>query len=400
MGCFLGCFGSSKDRKHHRRIKQQRYKVIPRDHQNPKSQNLVQVDLSSVVQNIKEPSNSLSESRVKNEEPLSVSTRKKVTFDTNVTTYEHVQVYDSTESLLEKNEKGETFPKSAQTHTDSGSQDDSDVVSVGSYPPNYRYGNCLESDDEVEDLDYEDENDDCLDDEEDYDDEDGIICQEVWCESIPIPSTESRMESTSVDKVGMNSSNARDRSTYIDPVLNPVENISQWKALKSKPSNFNQQKENSFLNSIPSALKNQNQDIAVDASLSNWLGSNTPNGKRVEVISSEKCLSQESTTTSVKSIEDRPILGALTIDELNQFSGSSCTPRKSPGRNPDDMPIIGSVGSYWSNTSSAKSLSSTSSYKGIPNTTSKYREDKKVNWHNTPFETRLERALNRGAAEA
>lgn len=27
-------------------------------------------------------------------------------------------------------------------------------------------------------------------------------------------------------------------------------------------------------------------------------------------------------------------------------------------------------------------------------------QDKRVNWHSTPFETRLERALNRGAAEA
>lgn len=26
-------------------------------------------------------------------------------------------------------------------------------------------------------------------------------------------------------------------------------------------------------------------------------------------------------------------------------------------------------------------------------------QDNRVNWHSTPFETRLERALNRGAAE-
>ncbi|XP_071717646.1 uncharacterized protein [Rutidosis leptorrhynchoides] len=393
MGCFLACFGSSKDRKNHRRIKQQKYKVIPRDHQIPKCPNVVQVDLPLVVQNVKEVSNSISELRPKNEEPLGVSTRKKVTFNANVTTYEHIEVYDSTESLLEKNEKGETFPKSGQTHSDSGSQDNSDVVSVGSYPPNYRYGNCLENDDEV--ADYEDEIDDCLDDEEeeeDYDvdddddvDDDRIICEEVWCESIPVPSTESRTESTSVEKVKVNTCNARDRSTYIDPVLNPVENISQWKAIKSKPTNINQQKENYFLNLNPPAPKNQNQELAVDASLSNWLGSSTPNNKN---------------ESSLKYIEDRPVLGALTEDGSDQFSGSSCTPRKSAGRSPDDMPIIGSVGSYWSNTSSAKSLNSTSSYKGIPNTTSKYREDKKVTWHNTPFETRLEKALNKGAAEA
>lgn len=27
-------------------------------------------------------------------------------------------------------------------------------------------------------------------------------------------------------------------------------------------------------------------------------------------------------------------------------------------------------------------------------------QDKRVNWHSTPFETRLEKALNRGPAEA
>ncbi|CAI9768188.1 unnamed protein product [Fraxinus pennsylvanica] len=49
---------------------------------------------------------------------------------------------------------------------------------------------------------------------------------------------------------------------------------------------------------------------------------------------------------------------------------------------------------------SANHSDSVSSYKGIPNTTSKYLEDKRVNWHSTPFEVRLEKALDRGAVEA
>ncbi|KAK9067521.1 hypothetical protein SSX86_011632 [Deinandra increscens subsp. villosa] len=393
MGCFPGCFNSSKDRKPRKR----RYKAIRRD-QDPKSQNLVQDDVS-LVQTIKDkPCDSLQELRGKNEGPLSLSTRKKVTFDTNVTTYEHVQVYDSTESLLEKNEKGETFPKSRDTHSCSGSWDSSDILNVGSYPPNYRYRNCVESDDEVEDSDYEDEFEDS-DNDEDYDEEDGIISQEVWCESVPISSSETRTESC------------------LSPVLKPVENLTQWKALKSKvtvaaeppkPSNSDPQKENLSFNSIPFPSKNWNQEPAVEASL-NWMVSpekNSPNDKRVgcynpdhEPVSSGRSYSQESTVTSTESIDDRPILGALTVDEMKQFSGSSCTPRKSPRQSPDDMPIIGSVGSYWSHTDSAQSLSSTASYKGIPNATSKYREDKKVNWYNIPFEARLERALNEDAAE-
>ncbi|KAH7845489.1 hypothetical protein Vadar_002821 [Vaccinium darrowii] len=66
----------------------------------------------------------------------------------------------------------------------------------------------------------------------------------------------------------------------------------------------------------------------------------------------------------------------------------------SPGSNAvvsiEDRPIL----------EGGKDFGSLSSYKGIPNTTSKFREDKKVNWHSPPFETRLERALNRRPVEA
>lgn len=365
------------------------------------------------------PPSPVAELRVEPVEQASLSSRKKVTFDSNVKTYEHIPVNDSTESLLEKKEKEEIFPEvtqsQSQSQSRSNSEDDSVTSSVGSYPPNHRYQNCQESDDEVEDLEYEDsdfdDEDDDSEDQEDYDDDydeghhDRIVCQKVWSEAIPIASEESRVEA-SLETVGMKRS-ARDRSEYVHPVLNPVENLSQWKAAKAKGTAppLNHQKENvSFSSQTPKPPKSTNQEIAVDASLSNWLISTeiTPSKKAscigLETIASEKSLSQESTTTSLRSLEDRPILGALTVEELRQFSVTS-SPRKSPSRSPDDMPIIGSVGSYWSHTSSAKDSVSVS-YKGIPNTTSKYREDKKVNWHSTPFETRLERALNRGSAEA
>ncbi|KAL0911325.1 hypothetical protein M5K25_019458 [Dendrobium thyrsiflorum] len=48
----------------------------------------------------------------------------------------------------------------------------------------------------------------------------------------------------------------------------------------------------------------------------------------------------------------------------------------------------------------AYSWSSFSEIRGIPNTTSKYREDRLINCHATPFEARVERALNRGIAES
>ncbi|KAF2294894.1 hypothetical protein GH714_026878 [Hevea brasiliensis] len=122
--------------------------------------------------------------------------------------------------------------------------------------------------------------------------------------------------------------------------------------------------------------KKSNQEIAVDASLSNWLGSS------------------ENTTINKPSTID---LGALTVEELKQLSLSS-SPRRSPSHSPDEMAIIGTVGTYWNHSGSGNDSGSVSSFKGIPNTTSKYREDKRVNWHSTPFKTRLERALNGGAA--
>ncbi|KAI3829780.1 hypothetical protein L1987_03908 [Smallanthus sonchifolius] len=256
MGCFLGCFGSSNDQKR----KKQRYKVVHRDRK-LKIQDILKAD-ASLEQSIKEiPFNPFSESREKTEEvQLSLKRRKKVTFDTNVTTYEHIQVYDSTESLLEKNEKGETFPKS---------EANSVVLSM----PDYRYGNCVESDDEIEDLDPEDydfdDDDYDLDDEEHYEDDIDDIDDH---EENLVPSMELKR-------------NARNRNGYVLSVLNPVENLTQWKALKSngstrKPLNFNGQKEN--LNS--SEPDDQNQETAVDASLSNWLVSSekiTRSNKRV-----------------------------------------------------------------------------------------------------------------------
>ncbi|KAG6724418.1 hypothetical protein I3842_03G258400 [Carya illinoinensis] len=127
--------------------------------------------------------------------------------------------------------------------------------------------------------------------------------------------------------------------------------------------------------------KKLNQEITVDASLSNWLVSfettpvNETSTNCLNTISPEKSMLQGSNSSGHQ--EDRPILGALT------------------------MPIIGTVGTYWShNTVPAKDSGSASSYKGIPNTTIKYREDKRVNWHFAPFETRLDRALKGGFVEA
>lgn len=444
MGCFLGCFGGDKDKKR----RKNRKKVISRDQkhvcQDP------QRSILSTEQSIteEEPSgNLLTEAQDRSEEQLSLSARRKVTFDSKVTTYEPVSIYESTDSLPETKKSGEDerevggcLAKSSQSY--SFSEEGSVISSVGSYPTNHRYQNCRDSDDEAEEFGDSDLDEECDldDDDEDFVDSD---CEdgEVWSESVSAASFGSKgdksfhqVKEKEVDsptlmfgvperetRKGETLGYVRDRSAYIHPVLNPVENLSQWKSVKSKaaePLKLLQQKENftaevegprasfslelSFKQSSSSFKpKPKDQEIGVDASLSNWLVTPETTKKTgtsvLETVTSEKSMSQGS--NSVMSFEDRPILGALTVEELKQHSATS-SPRKSPCWSPDEMPIIGTVGTYWNPLGSAKDSGSASSFKGIPNSTSKYSEDKRVNWHSTPFEARLDRALKRGAAEA
>lgn len=342
-------------------------------------------------------------------EQLSFSTRKKVTFDSNVQTYEHVSINESFDSLLDgkvckKEEEGKTLEKSSQSKT--SSEDGSITSSSGSYPPNHRYQNCRDSDDEDEPLDYGEDSD--LDDDDDLEDDDSDDDGELDYEEETVNSKrETQVMTEDADSpmpkkpTGLNYS-ARDRSGYVHAVLNPVENLTQWKAVKAKKTSvIKPQKENFTLDDEPrisfsseptvkevssfkshkrqsGQARNPNQEMAVDASLSNWLGSSetTPVNKTstisLETSTPEKSMSYGS-PHSATSHEDRPILGALTVEELRQFSASS-SPRKSPSRSPDEMPIIGTVGSYWNNHTGPTKGSGASSYKGIPNTTSKYRE--------------------------
>lgn len=382
MGCFLGCFGGEKDSK---RGKKRNNGVIPKQqregYQNVQQQSTISAEQSTAKIT---PTNLVPEG----EEQLSPNPRKRVTFDSNVTTYEHVLVNESTDSLRGddkalKKEKEESLK--TQSQVDSLSEDNTSVISsVASYPPNHRYHNVRDNDDEAE----EEYGDSDLDDLDDYDDEDDhddydIDGQEVWTESVLTSSRESTTENSPVRliheeveshviKTGLleneferlaHKTNARDRSVYVNSVLNPIENITQWKAVKSKGTK--PQKKN--FNGDSDQSKYQTQEIAVNASLSNWLVPSEVSSAKKMSRSELETMSQGS--NSVMSFEDRPILGALTIDELKQISVSS-TPRKSPNQSFDEMPIIGTVGTYWNHSDSAKSPESVSSHKGIPNTSS------------------------------
>lgn len=357
------------------------------------------------------------------EDDLSFNSRRKVTFDLNVKTYDadfpaqETKVYSS-ESKEEQERENEDKKLGDLKHS-TLSEDNSTNSSSGSYPSNHRYGNCVSSDDEVEyeDSDFDDDGDDEDDGSDDEEDEESFDSYS----SLPME----KERGISAGHVAMNyvtdatlicgspdrkpallaNGNARDRSQYIHSVLNPVENLSQWKSVKAKPTplkhskkenveleqelhipfsaepTFKAPKSQKSVNSSPSfnlTKPSAKQEISVDASLSNWLVSSetTPSVKTciAPTESSENSKSQRSYSSINR--EDRPILGALTVEELRQSVSSS--PRKSPSRSPDEIPIVGTVGSYWNHSDMAVGSSSSqrsgSGVKGIPNTTSKYRE--------------------------
>ncbi|GKV01773.1 hypothetical protein SLEP1_g14302 [Rubroshorea leprosula] len=410
MGCFLACFGSSKD--HRQRKLRHTVQVQPRVRIN--SGYNVQSSVSLIQDYPEKSSSPVSVVRKPVEQPhphpqpqQSPNARKKVTFDANIKTYEHVlldEVTDFSQQNDEHNKKGREENLAKSSHSESSSEHSSIMSMSGSrsFPPNHRYLNCRESDDEGDELDYE---------ESDLDDDGGALDDDDFDEDLDDEILESKTRicgaqvvkediDGSIEEVlqpiGSNQS-VRDRSVYVHAVLNPVENLTQWKAvkargavpLKKQKDNFNldQEPRVSFssepgFKELPFSYKSKsdheprklNQEVAVNASLSNWLSSTetTPvKSSTVNTCTPEKSMSQGS--NCMISLEDRPILGALILEEIKQFSASS-SPRESPSRSPDEMPITGIVGTYWSHNSTVKHSNSATPFKGIPSTTSEYRD--------------------------
>ncbi|XP_038887467.1 uncharacterized protein LOC120077603 isoform X1 [Benincasa hispida] len=426
MGCFIACFRSSSDVNKHR--KQRRRKVLPREQAANAVSQLVQVSPSTVDSASDRSISPILKARDRPEEQLNLSTRKRVTFDSNVKTYEldDVEAEAEADAFLEKdsNKKEEKdLAEISQSQCKSYSEEGSTVSSVSSYPPNHRYQNCRDSDDEDEldyadsDLDHDhvdtdedgdDENDyDVVEDEEYdnyYDDEDGIresseknSADQVFADEVDSCLSVCGCPGKTEPQNGVRRT-ARDRNACVHSVLKPVENISQWKAVKIKDkhrSNPPPCKENLALSGAPRRSfgtepsfkkssfghksktcqpTSSDQEIAVDASLSNWLSSSevTPPSKTSTGISVLPTPESQG-SNSPKSQEDRPILGALTMEELKQFS-TTPSPRQSPNRSADNMPIIGTVGTYWSHSGSVEDSGPASSFKRVSNSSSNYRE--------------------------
>ncbi|ESQ44601.1 hypothetical protein EUTSA_v10003310mg, partial [Eutrema salsugineum] len=392
MGCLLGCFGRRKNRRRQRR----------RESFQPRPNRISEVSTKDVPVKLRVPTveevtkspphdefrvacveevpkisvipttDTISDKTDKPKEIHSPSpslTRKRVTFDSNVKTYEHIVVEESIELFEEKKEEKVKPLKSC-------SSEGSDVTSnsSGSFPSNHRYQNCRESDDEEE----EDVTDCDESDLEDLDDDDGELLDEDYYDNDD-ENYEDKLHNWDkevyTEEIADNTldiaATARDRSGYVNAVLNPIENLTQWKAVKSKgrrTQTYTQSRKEKATNLIsdqehmPTASfsldepkpklrdetkKQRSQEVAVDASLSTWLSSSptTTSGcsSSVETAMSEKKKKYTSNSSKpVQSYDERPILGALTSEEIKQFSATN-SPRKSPSRRPES-PIIGTVG--------------------------------------------------------
>ncbi|KAI4308131.1 hypothetical protein L6164_031235 [Bauhinia variegata] len=150
----------------------------------------------------------------------------------------------------------------------------------------------------------------------------------------------------------------RVRSQFVYSVYNPHENASQYKIHGEEDFNSEGDKRDSLEATTPEKELKKNSDgneAMVEASLSAWL-------KPAAVIEEERKRRMEAGRQIPKTPGDRPIIGMVAA-HWNEDEESHIPPK------------------WWDGN-------------GIPNSTNKYKEDQKVNWHATPFEERLEKALS------
>ncbi|KAG8373201.1 hypothetical protein BUALT_Bualt12G0146400 [Buddleja alternifolia] len=279
MGCFLACFGFKNKKK--------RRKPSSRKHPSASGQqNLVSyipLDSDHATINLDTtPKHITSDSKIqeKPKEPSLSKIKKKVSFNLNVKAYEPLPNEDDISSYLESENKWEFNKETIRT----------------TYPPNYRYQNFNDSYDyeEDDDLIFEEDDFNFEENEDSSTDEDGNGYSNE-SDDDEIPSQQDfplKLNVSAKNESDSERGDARDRSRYALSVLNPVENLSQWKAVKGKAARLKPQKENIIileqeasskkLNSESFDFKNkrnssvcvsQSSSILVDASLSNWLGS-------------------------------------------------------------------------------------------------------------------------------
>ncbi|XP_059433190.1 uncharacterized protein LOC132166403 [Corylus avellana] len=140
----------------------------------------------------------ISVSQVRDKPEKVLKAKKKVTFDPNVKIYEYVSCNEVSDFYME-NEGN--------------------------------YQNCKETDDE---LDYEDGYLDNIDDLSDRDDNGGLMDNDLYDDDEGIVELRRTISAPPVFTEEFDSPMPRGRHGYVHAVLNPVENLSQWRTVKAK----------------------------------------------------------------------------------------------------------------------------------------------------------------------
>ncbi|KAL4200834.1 hypothetical protein AMTRI_Chr02g213090 [Amborella trichopoda] len=195
------------------------------------------------------------------------------------------------------------------------------------------------------------------------------------------------------------SKNVRIRSQYVYPVLNPVENLTQWMTLKADPKYLVSQPEKERSNS--EKMKIQSQDNK-SGSVDKQYVTEVERHDSIEKISAEKLASNEefSIQNGMRCAEARSSVESSLSDWLKPSQNNGLTvgngKPNSVKSSDSDRPILGTVAAFWNDCDEVPTSVSPKSWdgNGIPNSTNKYKEDQKVSWHATPFEERLEKALS------
>ncbi|KAL2921258.1 Bile salt export pump [Bienertia sinuspersici] len=183
----FACFGCTKKRKRPK-IRRQRIQGYE--------------ELQSDVQE-QDVSESLSIPREKLPDEKKAKIRKKVRFNLDVVTYEPLSSYE------------EDHDNNLDERSDEETEQVTAAACLIATESNYRYNNCYDGEDE------HDDDDECQISEDD-DDGSMVDLQSMYYEEI------------CSSKPLISSATARLRSHYIVPVLNPIENLSQWKAIKTR----------------------------------------------------------------------------------------------------------------------------------------------------------------------
>ncbi|XP_008806685.2 protein JASON-like [Phoenix dactylifera] len=213
----------------------------------------------------------------------------------------------------------------------------------------------------------------------------------------------------------------RIRTQYVNSVLNPVENISQWKLLCrgcGNPGESHDHFEQKNNDSPDTKEKTEQKLLISDPNNSKLTSSPRPTmlndktSQNDEVIYKDKYVCGESSfglATPLRGKEKVPFRSdssQIVVTSLSQWLKPPTTNNKGgneimtkershSGKSSDgDRPILGMVAAHWNEEEPDHISPKRWDGNGIPNSTNKYKEDQKVSWHATPFEERLEKALS------